>query len=65
MYPNYKKNSPAWLARMKAYHNVWASYFANRDKFDMADKCLHKIAKYQKMLTASKGFSNYLYPEFK
>lgn len=64
MYPKYKKHSPSWLARMKAMHNIWASNYAHVWDYNMADKCLSKIAKYQKVLTASKWFSNRLYPEF-
>lgn len=55
MYPEYQKHSPAWLNRMIKMHNIWASYFADNENFDMANKCLWKIANYQNMLTASKS----------
>lgn len=54
MYPKYPKYSPTWLSKMKAMHNIGASWFARNENFDMANECLVKIQKYQNIANAKK-----------
>lgn len=49
MYPKYPKYSPTWLSKMKAMHNIGASWFARNQNFDMANEALVKIQKYQRI----------------
>lgn len=54
MYPKYPKHSTQWLTFMIKAHKWGASVNASLGNFDLANECLVKVMKYQRILDTAK-----------
>ncbi len=54
MYPKYLKNSPQWLSFMIKANKWGANYNATIGNFNLANECLVKAMKYQRIVDSAK-----------
>jgi len=54
MYHKYPKNSPKWLSFMIKAHKWGASNAATIGNFELANECLVKVMKYQRIMDTAK-----------